>query len=242
MKTENNVAVTVFAIVMGGAVAWAIAADITNRLCDGVDLGRLNEGRPAFGCFEFWASRYQTTFQTAVTFALTLIGLFFVVRQLRELTRQNEMTAAAVDANRRELAASRRITIAQAIAGLDAYRASAGTLLIEVARQMSTGEAPKRADEFPGLDSLTDASAKILPALVTKDLRKKWAEIKDSFVASYTFVLLHNLPGAKKTFTNNKIGEASIPLEHEAALLRLSEAHAQFSQLIATLEEQMPDD
>lgn len=63
-----------FAIVMHGAIALAIGSDLTKGLCYGVNLQALNEGRPVFGCFEFWLSRYQTAWAGALGAAAALFA------------------------------------------------------------------------------------------------------------------------------------------------------------------------
>lgn len=242
MKRDEGLAAALFAAVIGGAIAVGIANNITAPLCDAVAIEALAPNEVVFGCLEFWANRYQTTLQTAATVALTVAGLYFVIRQLKEITRQNEITAAALEGRRREQAENRRIVIAKAISGLDYYYTASGILMIEATRQMAMKAPPRKADEIPGIDRTTAANAIVTPALVTREMRARWEAIKNEYAACFAFILANGIQGSAEVFQAHKIGAASIPTDHHEAVARTAGLSASIKDLTLMLEANAPYD
>ncbi|SEM69432.1 hypothetical protein SAMN04515666_11939 [Bosea lupini] len=60
MKTDNGLAIALFALIMGGAVALAIASDIAAPLCEVARSASKEAQKPYIGCLEFWLERYQS--------------------------------------------------------------------------------------------------------------------------------------------------------------------------------------
>ncbi|QEL26136.1 hypothetical protein FQV39_28655 [Bosea sp. F3-2] len=82
-------------------LAFAVGLYATQTLLAGLscqaELKLVADNKEICGPVEFWLNRYQTTLQTIVSSTIAVFGLYFVVKQLREITRQNEMTRAALE-------------------------------------------------------------------------------------------------------------------------------------------------
>lgn len=87
MKTDNGFAIALFALVMGGAVALAIANDIAAPACKAAT-GSVAGKEFDFGCLEFWLSRYQTMFAAFIGAGVALYVVRPVFSQLVALNRQ----------------------------------------------------------------------------------------------------------------------------------------------------------
>lgn len=98
MKTDNGLAIAFFAVVIGGAVALAIANDITAPICKAA-AEAVPKDKFDFGCVEFWLNRYQTLLSAGVAAAVALIVVRPVLKQLREMTRQSAKGAKEIAEN-----------------------------------------------------------------------------------------------------------------------------------------------
>lgn len=111
MKKNDDLAVIVFTVAMAGAVALAVANDVTKPVCE---LAKSASGKAFVGCLEFWVERYQTLFAAAVSVGVALYVVRPVFQQLRAMNAQSavgakqiaESFAAAIDA---EIAALQEI-------------------------------------------------------------------------------------------------------------------------------------
>lgn len=88
----------------------------------------------ANGCREFWINRYQTTIQTVISGLIGGAGLFFVLRQLREISRQNEMTKRTLEVTNRNSERQYRRAAARALSAIDEYAKISAHLAMHCAR------------------------------------------------------------------------------------------------------------
>lgn len=88
MKRDDGLAAALFAIVIGGAVAIAIASDVTAPLCAAAKIKNAAPDKIEFGCFEFWMNRYQTLL--AAIFAV--VAAVFTIRATRQQTTATAQT------------------------------------------------------------------------------------------------------------------------------------------------------
>lgn len=192
------------------------------------------------GCFEFWFNRYQTTLQTIFSTVLAGAGLYFVIGQLRGLTEQNAMTAAALDGNRREQAANRRLVIARGLSGLNVYGAAATMLLIEATRQHETNTPPKQPKDMGDFGNLEQASVDVYAVLPTPALRAHWRRTRNRFTAAMTFIALHRSEWAQDKLKNTTFGEIPMPSDLEAAMLEIGTMVGEINGLREYLEASIP--
>jgi hypothetical protein len=89
MSRDEGLAVALFAVMIGGAIALGIANDITAPACKAAKAQIGGAKDFDFGCLEFWLNRYQTTFAALVGAAVALYVVRPVFQQLREMTRQS---------------------------------------------------------------------------------------------------------------------------------------------------------
>lgn len=95
MKTDNGLAIALFAVVIGGAVALAIANDITAPICRAA-AEAIPKDKFDFGCLEFWLNRYQTTIAALCSIATAVLLFRPAISQLTEMRRQSSADARAV--------------------------------------------------------------------------------------------------------------------------------------------------
>jgi|GEM_PF-6990463 len=208
MKTEDKIAVAFFGIVMSCAVGGVVIGDIVGRLCDGVDLAKLNEGRPAFSCGEFWLSRYQTTVQTIISGAIGAVGLYFVLKQLAGLNQQNEMTRAALQATLRQQEATERGLRAKARVAISTF-ASASVALFHEA-MIADDPAQNRATKI-NYEPFQKAAAmlgEIAPALDTIEDRAEWTVLHQEYGRLFAYI-----GACRAGMTLDKIQQAFIDQE-----------------------------
>jgi hypothetical protein len=99
-RTNDDAAVIVFTVVMAGAVALAIAGDISAPLCA---TARQAAGKAWIGCVEFWIERYQGLFGGL----LALIGAGVTVFAMRWQTNETHRRS-------RKIASMRSLSILRA--------------------------------------------------------------------------------------------------------------------------------
>lgn len=94
MSRDEGLATALFAVVIGGAVAFAIATDITAPACKAA-LKAVNHAKDFdFGCLEFWLNRYQGLIGNLLTAAVAGATLIWVARQLVPANQQAGIAAA----------------------------------------------------------------------------------------------------------------------------------------------------
>ena len=89
MKTDHSLAIALFVAIMGGAVALAIANDITAPLCEAAS-GTVADKEFDFGCVEFWLNRYQGLLGNLITAAVAGAALYWAAGQLVAANKQVE--------------------------------------------------------------------------------------------------------------------------------------------------------
>jgi len=140
------------------------------------------------GCFEFWLNRYQTTLQTVISAAIGIMGLYFVLSQLKALGEQNDVARAALQAETAAKSAIRRITIAKAINSIDRF-IQAAMIFHENANSLrKSGKCLHSEDDLRGaMERALADMVEIYPALETDEVEANWNEIESLFrdVASY---------------------------------------------------------
>lgn len=173
---NDRLALWLFGFAIFGAIGLAIGNDLTKGLCEGVKLEDLNDGKAVFGCREFWFNRYQTTVQTIISSMIGAIGIFFVVQQLIELGRQNDITRSALEANLEADRATRRMFIGKALVAINkfddavAHLSHHGLTLIGVdSNELYNHAVVAKADE---------AISDIYPALYTKGSQEEWKKFQ----------------------------------------------------------------
>lgn len=118
MKTDNGLAIAFFAVVIGSAVALAIAHDIAAPICKAA-----SEATPKdkfdFGCFEFFLNRYQTLFAAFVGAGVALFVVRPVFQQLKEMAKQSSKGA-------KEIAEAFAVAVDEEIAALQEIMHTAG--------------------------------------------------------------------------------------------------------------------
>lgn len=143
------------------------------------------------GCFEFWLNRYQATIQTIISSALAGAGLFFVLRQLKELGQQNKMTRAALEADTREKAAARRLVMARAIVAVGRLGRLAGVFLVQIATLRVDGRFTMTSEELAKTTvEAHEQTTEIFPALETTEIEADWAEIEDRMNSATGYITL----------------------------------------------------
>lgn len=242
MKKDEGLAAAVFAVVIGGAVAMAIVGDITAPACKAARAALQGAKDFDFGCFEFWMNRYQSTFQTIISAAVGGAGLYFVLKQLRGLAEQNEMTAAALNESRREQSASRRVAIARGISGLSTYTGAATMVLLEATRQHETRSPPKSPKDMGNFGDLAQANVDVYAVLTTPALRRQWQHTRNRFSAAMTFVSLNANEWARSRLTNTTFGEVKMPADLSSAMLEIATVIGEIRWLTQHLEAETPND
>lgn len=96
MKTDNSLAIAFFAVVIGGAVALAIASDIAAPLCDAAKIKSVAPDKIEFGCLEFWLNRYQTMLAAFMGAGIALFVVRPVFSQLKEMAKQSAASAKSL--------------------------------------------------------------------------------------------------------------------------------------------------
>lgn len=82
MKRDEGFAAALLAMAVGGAIALAIANDITAPLCAAAKIETAAPDKIEFGCLEFWLNRYQSLIGNILTAAVAGITLLWISRQL----------------------------------------------------------------------------------------------------------------------------------------------------------------
>lgn len=188
MKTDNGIAIAFFAVVLGGAVALAIANDITAPLCDAAKIKSMAPDKIEFGCLEFWLNRYQTTLQTIISGGIGAAGLYFVLKQLAALGQQNEMTRAALEATRRQHDAAERGLRGKARVALGAFSSACIALFHEA---IIAGDPTQNRSTQINYEPFQKASAmlgEIAPALDTIELRAEWTVLQEEYNRLFAYI------------------------------------------------------
>lgn len=177
----------VVAITAAGAGAWslrnmAVSACRNPQRVKDLDMAKAN------GCGEFWLNRYQTTIQTVVSFFVGGLGIYFVIRQLKELGQQNYLTRQALEANTKEQASNRRARLASAELALDRGTAIVERLTEESIRAQVVHRpiSDKERAEFEAFRLLV---TEIYPALETADLVSDWDTIFSEFEQVSAYII-----------------------------------------------------
>mgnify|MGYP001627232659 CR=1 FL=1 len=148
-----------------------------------------------FSCWEFWLNRYQTTFQTAVSSVIGGAGLLFIVQQLREITRQNDMTRLALDANTQAHAASRLNLTGKAIVAVQMYASGANTLMMEAMKCLSPTLSKAAPIDYPFFARVTASLPDVYPALVNQTLVSEWKTLKAEYDILSIYIMASAVPG-----------------------------------------------
>lgn len=92
MRNDEGLAAAVLAIVMGGAVALAITADIAAPACSAAKAQIGGAKDFDFGCLEYWFNRYQSLLGNLLTAAVAVYALTWAARQWAESSRMSAAT------------------------------------------------------------------------------------------------------------------------------------------------------
>ena len=98
-KQDAGAATILFMFVMGGAVALAVASDITEPLCRAAKIKEAAADKIVFGCLEFWINRYQGVISAFIAAAVAFIVVRPAFEQLREMKKQTATAGLAVVQN-----------------------------------------------------------------------------------------------------------------------------------------------
>lgn len=206
--------------------------------CDAATLERASDQLKGivFSCAEFWLNRYQTTFQTAVSSIIGGAGLFFIIQQLREITRQNDMTRLALEANTQAHAASRLNLTGKAIVAVQLYAAGANTLMMEAMKSLSPSLSQAAPIDYPFFARVTASLPDVYPALTTDTLVNEWKRLKAEYDILSIYIMASALPGIADK-AREAVGERmhAAPKDLTDAIVRaakLSMATTQFAKKI----------
>lgn len=205
MKTDNGFAIAFFAAAVGGAVALAIANDITAPLCEAAKIKSMAPDRIEFGCLEFWLNRYQTTLQTIISGGIGAAGLFFILRQLAALGHQNEMTRAALEMSLGEAKRSERLMRLRARQAVRNIGSRAFMLQFDALKAFS----PKRQQleyDMKAYIPKEEEQIAIFSALVSQAEIDRWNGLMAEYTTLVSFI------GAKKEDIMNIWRGENIPL------------------------------
>lgn len=170
------------------AVGWLIITDLIDRMSVDVNLQMIADNKAIYGPREFWLNRYQTSIQTVVSFFVGSLGIYFVIRQLKELGQQNYLTRQALEANTKEQASNRRARLASAELALDRGIAIVERLTEESIR--ARGLHPPISDtERSEIDAFRLLVTEIYPAFETEDLVSDWDDIFGEFEQVSAYIL-----------------------------------------------------
>lgn len=95
MKSDEGLAAALFAVVIGGAVAFGIANDVSAPACVAAKSALANAKDFDFGCLEFWLNRYQATIAAIAAAGIALFVVRPAFRQLDEMAKQSAASARA---------------------------------------------------------------------------------------------------------------------------------------------------
>lgn len=137
--------------------------------------------RTPIDCTEFWINRYQTTVQTLLSFGIGAAGLFFVLRQLHALARQNEMTRASLETNTAAQQQSARIAIGRAIGAIDAYSFASFAMCQHVKGRHDGKLFMDSSKRIKLIDQAQSARPAIYAVLTTPALRERWRVFEGEF-------------------------------------------------------------
>lgn len=187
MKRDEGFAAALFAVVIGGAVALAIAGDIAAPACKAARAATQGAKDFDFGCLEFWLNRYQTTLQTAITGGIGAAGLFFVLRQLNALSQQNQMTQEALALSLREAKASDRASRLRARQAIRSIAGKAFQLQFESIKAFSPmkKELEIKVEEFVPGEATT---LQILGGLYTRAENDEWERLIGAYSELVMFI------------------------------------------------------
>lgn len=226
MKREN-IATLVFAGVMGGAVAFAIGAEIARNICVPPAAGA------EFGCIEFWANRYQTTLQTAATTLLTAAGLVFVVRQLRELTLQNRMTAEALKSTLRAERLAQKTARIRAAFAMEAYAAGAALLYLRAPKMIDRTH--RSVDDAQYWTDMRVKQVDISSGMVDPNLAARWESTRREF--DLLFLYFNELKQGRTPRHRSQVLRPTerLPATSDEAMLRLALVQSEMMSLRESL-------
>lgn len=144
----------------------------------------------ANGCGEFWINRYQTSIQTVVSGLIGGAGLFFVLRQLSEISHQNEMTQRALEATTRNSARDHRRAAGKAISAINEYAKLSGRLALLCALVMGK-QVSNAGQEIPEKDFAAAARnlADIYEALDSDSQKAAWVNAQREFEALTAYIM-----------------------------------------------------
>ncbi|KRE02583.1 hypothetical protein ASE61_14990 [Bosea sp. Root670] len=183
-------------MLVGIAVALTVAAFMhlwqwLEPACSNEQRRIIMKAAGGVGCFEFWLNRYQTTIQTIISSALAGAGLFFVLKQLKELGQQNKMTRAALEADTREKAAARRLVMARAIVAVGRLGRLAGVFLVQIGTLRVDGRFPMSFEELAKTAvEAHEQTTEIFPALETTEIETDWTEIEARMNSATSYITL----------------------------------------------------
>ncbi|HEV2552732.1 MAG TPA: hypothetical protein VGV17_03095 [Bosea sp. (in: a-proteobacteria)] len=96
MKRDDGLAIALFLLIIGGAIAFAIASDLAEPACAAAKAQISAAKEFDFGCIEFWFNRYQTTLATVASVAIALVVIRPAVKQLAEMKKQSSSEARQI--------------------------------------------------------------------------------------------------------------------------------------------------
>lgn len=175
-------------LAVASVVTWGFWMAMRDTLCT-VETKDWILKRPTRGaCFEFWMNRYQATVQTVLSGAIGATGLYFVLKQLRALGDQNEMTRMALASNLRQQEAAERSLRAKAEIGINAYAAATTGLFVELGKTQSTkfDYSEKFDTEKYGIGAQYNAD--ISAALHNDELREAWRVLTKEYNSLLMYV------------------------------------------------------
>lgn len=180
MKRDDGLAIALFGLIMGGAVATAIASDVAAPACSAAKAQLAAAKDFDFGCLEFFFNRYQTTTQTVLSSALAGAGLYFVLKQLSALGQQNEMTRQALSISLEQVRGAHRAQRLQAQFAVNTYSTKAFTLQFEGMKAWSPNKQEFSFDirEFMPAEG---SALQIMSALENQAEIDKWVSLNESY-------------------------------------------------------------
>lgn len=142
-------------------------------------------------CLEFWLFRYQTNVQTLASSFIGALGLYYVVRQLKEIVAQNKVTQATLEATLQTQADARRQATAKARVGLSRY-SKAVTHLWTYAFRFISASSSEAVLDVREIELAQESIVDILPALYNEERTTAWKAFEDDFNEVVSFLVMRN--------------------------------------------------
>lgn len=231
MKNATNAqlfAVATLIAVMVALATWWVTAGL--NACRPSGKFHDDSMKLANGCIEFWFNRYQTTVQTLFSTVIGAIGILFVVRQLKELAKQNEMARIALEANVHQLRILQEGAKAKAFAAIGNYR-NATLHMRDAFRDKLAGKelAPDRIHNDQTEKWLPEINAGIA-GVITRD---EWDAVYDNYVDLYHHLSIEI--GVLKLDRLDAFNQSRLPTSTEDAIARCEAAVAEMNRMLKLL-------